>query len=85
MNWKAQFAEYEKSFGVHAEIDWKPAIALAQKVLENSPDDVEAYIRAIYLLHNILDIILFKILQFIVKKIIHQIINCLKYILNVCY
>ncbi|MES2619689.1 MAG: hypothetical protein V4615_02475 [Bacteroidota bacterium] len=53
MNWKTQFEEYEKSFGVHAEIDWKPAIALAQKVIENGSDDVEAYIRVIYLLHNI--------------------------------
>lgn len=54
MNWKAQFADYEKFFGVHAEIDWKPAVAFAQKVIDNNPEDIEAYIRVIYLLHNIL-------------------------------
>jgi hypothetical protein len=54
MSWKTQFEEYEKSFGLHTDIDWKPAIVLAQKVIENSPADVEAHIRVIYLLHNIL-------------------------------
>ncbi|MBC8044400.1 MAG: hypothetical protein IAF08_13260 [Rhizobacter sp.] len=53
MNWKEQFAEIEKTFGVHAKLDWKPATALARKVIADHPNDVEAYVRVIYLLHNI--------------------------------
>ena len=53
MNWKKQCEEYERSFGVHAEIDWEPVISFAGKVIENNSDDIDAYIRSIYLLHNI--------------------------------
>jgi len=54
MNWKTQIEKHEKYFGVHAKIDWKPTIALAQDVIYNNNNNVEAYIRVIYLIHNIL-------------------------------
>ena len=54
MNWKEQFENVEKQFGQHAERDWKPVIDLVQNAIKNNPDDVEAYIRTIYLLHNVL-------------------------------
>lgn len=48
MNWKKNLIELE-----HHK-DYKLAVELIQKVIKDNPDDVEAYIRAIYLLHNIL-------------------------------
>ncbi len=54
MNWKEQLGKYEQCFGTHSELDWNQAILLAQKIIENNPDDTEAYVRVIYALHNIL-------------------------------
>jgi hypothetical protein len=48
MNWKKQLLDLENSK------DYKPAINLIQNVIKDNPEDVEAYIRGIYLLHNIL-------------------------------
>lgn len=48
MNWKVQLEKFERSK------DWKSAIELMQKTISENPDNVEAYIRVIYLLHNIL-------------------------------
>ena len=48
MNWKEHLTilEYNK--------DYKSAIEHIQSVIKDNPDEVEAYIRGIYLLHNIL-------------------------------
>jgi len=48
MNWKKQLEGYEN------EKNWSPAIDLMELTIRESPNDVEAYIRVIYLLHNIL-------------------------------
>jgi hypothetical protein len=48
MNWKEKLIEME-----HCK-DFKSAISYIQLVIDNNSDDVEAYIRSIYLLHNIL-------------------------------
>lgn len=48
MNWKEHLTELE-----HRK-DYALAIEYIQGVIKENPDDVEAYIRAIYLLHNIL-------------------------------
>lgn len=54
MNWKEQLGKFEKLFGFHKRINWEPAIVLTQKTIVDDPNNVEAYIRLIYLLHNIL-------------------------------
>ncbi|MDR0604220.1 MAG: hypothetical protein LBG80_07975 [Bacteroidales bacterium] len=54
MNWKEQLSEIEKHFGHHEERDWKPAVELVKNLMEKYPDDADVYIRAIYLIHNIL-------------------------------
>jgi len=48
MNWKEQLKKFENSR------DWKSAIELMQRNLDQNPDDVEAYVTIIYLLHNFL-------------------------------
>ena len=54
MNWEKQILKIEEEFGFHKEKNWKPVIDSVNKLLTEYPDDVELYIRAIYLLHNIL-------------------------------
>jgi hypothetical protein len=54
MNWKEQLSEIESHFGYHEKRDWKPAVKLVKNLVEKYPDDVEVYIRTIYLIHNIL-------------------------------
>ncbi|MCB9082403.1 MAG: hypothetical protein H6555_11910 [Lewinellaceae bacterium] len=48
MNWKEQLEKHEHSK------DWESAIELMQKTISDNPNDVEVYVRVIYLLHNIL-------------------------------
>lgn len=48
MNWKEHLTNLEYSK------DYKLAIEHIQSVIKDNPDDVEAYIRGIYLLHHIL-------------------------------
>lgn len=48
MNWRAHLEKFEQ------DKDWKSAISLMQKVIGDNPNQVELYIRIIYLLHNIL-------------------------------
>lgn len=48
MNWKKHLIKLEHSK------DYKLAVELIQNVIKDNPNDIEAYIRAIYLLHNIL-------------------------------
>jgi hypothetical protein len=48
MNWKEQLTELEHNK------EYKSAINHIQNVIKGNPEDVEAYIRSIYLLHNIL-------------------------------
>lgn len=48
MKWKEYLADLENSK------DYKLAIEHMQSVIKDNPDNVEAYIRVIYLLHNIL-------------------------------
>lgn len=48
MNWKKYLEELEK------DKDWSAAIDLMKQVINNNPEDKEAYVRAIYLLLNIL-------------------------------
>jgi hypothetical protein len=47
MNWQ----EIEK---FESNKDWTPAIKLLQTIVIDEPDNIEAYVRLIYLLHNIL-------------------------------
>ena len=54
MSWKEQLAEIERHFGYHEKRNWKPAIKLVKNLVEKCPNDVEIYIRTIYLVHNIL-------------------------------
>lgn len=54
MNWKKQIEGFEGYFGKSIIKDWKPAIELAKKIIIENQDDYEAYIRVIYLLHNII-------------------------------
>jgi hypothetical protein len=54
MNWKEKFKEIEKNFGKHSNIDWQPSIIYTSKVISENSNDVEAYIRTIYFLHNLL-------------------------------
>lgn len=54
MNWKEQLSEIESHFGYHEKRDWKPAIELVENLVERYPQDVEVYVRTIYLIHNIL-------------------------------
>jgi len=46
--------EIESLFGKHEQRDWKPAVELVKNLVKKYPNDVEVYIRAIYILHNIL-------------------------------
>ena len=48
MNWKEQLDNLQDSK------QWKSAIDLIVKTINNNSEDVEGYIRIIYLLHNIL-------------------------------
>lgn len=48
MNWKKHLIELEISK------NFKSAVEFIQKVVQENPNDVEAYVRGIYLLHNIL-------------------------------
>lgn len=54
MSWKQKFEGYEKRFGKHAQINWVPVIDLTKNAIEKNPNNVEVYIRSIYMLHNIL-------------------------------
>ena len=47
MSWKAQLERYEQ------EKKWSAAMALVQQTIRENPDNAEAYVRAIYLLHYI--------------------------------
>ncbi len=46
-DWKKQLEEFEQ------QEQWKAAIELMQQVVKDNLDDVEAYVRIIYLLHNV--------------------------------
>lgn len=48
MNWSNKLETLERNK------DWESAIVLMQKTISNKSENVEAYIRTIYLLHNIL-------------------------------
>ena len=48
MSWKENIIELEHN------ANWPQAVQLIQSIVKEYPNDVEAYIRAIYLLHNIL-------------------------------
>ena len=54
MNWKEQLSKIESHFGHHEKRDWKPAVELVKSLIDKYPNDVEVYIRTIYLIHNIL-------------------------------
>jgi hypothetical protein len=54
MNWKEQLSEIESHFGHHEKRDWKPTVELVKNLVKQYPYDVAVYIRAIYLMHNIL-------------------------------
>ncbi len=54
MNWKEKLSEIEKDFGFHKEINWQQSVDFVNELLSEYPKNVELYIRAIYLLHNIL-------------------------------
>ena len=54
MNWKKQIEIFEERFNKSLIIDCKPAIELSKKILSDNPNNVEAYVRVIYLLHNII-------------------------------
>jgi tetratricopeptide (TPR) repeat protein len=48
MCWKTELYKFEKNG------QWRDAVELLQAVIDHEPDNKEAYIRIIYLLHNIL-------------------------------
>jgi len=48
MNWKIDLEKYE------TEKDWIASVNLLSKVIADNPNDAEAYIRIIYLLHYVL-------------------------------
>jgi len=48
MNWREELENFEKSKS------WKPATELLREIIDTSHNDVESYVRMIYLLHNIL-------------------------------
>ena len=54
MNWKEELSKIESNFGYHKKMDWKPAVKLVKNFIEKYPNDMEVYIRVIYLIHNIL-------------------------------
>ena len=54
MDWKKQLSDVENHFGYHEKRDWKLAIELVKNLVKKYPHNVEVYIRAIYLIHNIL-------------------------------
>jgi hypothetical protein len=54
MNWKEQLSEIESHFGRREKRDWKPAVELVKTLVKKHSHDVEVYVRAIYLIHNIL-------------------------------
>jgi hypothetical protein len=54
MNWKEQLSEIESHFGHHEKRDWRPAVEFVKNLTEKYQDNVDIYVRAIYLIHNIL-------------------------------
>jgi hypothetical protein len=54
MEWREKLSEIECHFGHHEKRDWKPAIEMACDFVKKYPDNMEIYIRVIYLIHNIL-------------------------------
>lgn len=48
MNWKLQLEAHE------ANRQWRDAVVLMEQTIEQCPDDAEAWVRIIFLLHNIL-------------------------------
>jgi hypothetical protein len=48
MNWKHELERLEKNK------EWSEAIGLLNSVISEDPDNVEAYVRMIYLIHNLL-------------------------------
>jgi len=54
MNWKEQLFEIESHFCHHEQWSWKSAIELSKRLVEKYPNNVEVYVRVIYLIHNIL-------------------------------
>lgn len=48
MNWKDQLETFENNK------QWKPAVDLMEEIIRNNPNDVEAYVRGMYLLWDIL-------------------------------
>ena len=54
MNWNKQLSEIESHFGHHEKYDWKSAVEFVENLVSEYPNNVDVYIRAIYLIHNIL-------------------------------
>ena len=54
MIWKEQLSEIESHFGYHEQRDWTNDIEFVCNLVERYPNDVEVYIRIIYIIHNIL-------------------------------
>jgi len=48
------FLEIESLFGRHEQRDWKSSVELIKYLIKEYPNDVDVYIRVIYILHNIL-------------------------------
>jgi len=78
MNWKKELNEFEENE------KWPEAIDLLQEVIDRDPDNKDAYIRMIYLLHNILvdqdyskTILMHNYLEALLAKYFHE--SYLKY------
>lgn len=54
MNWKKEFNKIEKSFGERMSINWEYTYNLILGLTKVKSNDVELYIRSLYILHNII-------------------------------
>lgn len=54
MIWEKQLSDIENHFGHHEKRDWVLDIELVKSLIEKYPNNVEVYIRTIYIIHNIL-------------------------------
>lgn len=54
MEWKNELHEIEKKIGFHEKCNWLDISDQIRKITSNNTNNVQVYIRAIYLLHHIL-------------------------------
>ncbi len=54
MNWKKEFEKYEEYFLNYTSFNIMEAIEFTKRIIKDNPNDMEVYIRGIYLIHHIL-------------------------------